>query len=103
MSSTFSSQMTFGWVEDTNVASVSPAPLALKSESGSNAKTVQSSVRRAAPIAATAKPMDELIASKATVSTAGRRNRTEHVSDLLLVVLENYGIDADEFLAGLNK
>jgi len=30
-----------------------------------------------------------------------RRNKPEHISDLLLVVLDRYGIDANEFMAGL--
>ena len=34
-------------------------------------------------------------------SSAPRRNKPEHISDLLLVVLDRYGIDANEFMAGL--
>jgi len=34
-------------------------------------------------------------------SSVPRRNKPEHISDLLLVVLDRYGIDANEFMAGL--
>ena len=37
----------------------------------------------------------------ASVANASRRNKPEHISDLLLVVLDRYGIDASEFMAGL--
>jgi hypothetical protein len=40
-------------------------------------------------------------AATSSASTAPRRNRPEHISDLLLVVLDRYGIDANEFMAGL--
>lgn len=52
---------------------------------------------------ATAKPMDELLAKPQMAASSQRRNGPEHVSDLLLVVLEKYGIDADEFLSGLDQ
>ena len=72
------------------------------------AKSDESAKRRPLPARrpmgapATAKPMDELLA-KPQAAAPQRRNGPEHVSDLLLVVLEKYGIDADEFLAGLDQ
>jgi hypothetical protein len=39
--------------------------------------------------------------SNSAAASAPRRNKPEHISDLLLVVLDRYGIDANEFMAGL--
>ncbi len=36
-----------------------------------------------------------------SINQAERRGKPEHISDLLLVVLDKYGIDPNEFLAGL--
>jgi hypothetical protein len=53
-------------------------------------------------VPATAKPMDEILSSTNKSQHPNRRNRTDHISDLLLVVLDKYGINPDEFLATLN-
>ncbi len=86
------SQLTFAWPE---ADSVVPA-IAIASP-----KVVPLGI--AAPSSAVAPPiriLEDRIAP-ATPGKDARRGRPEHISDLLLVVLDRYGISPDEFLAGL--
>lgn len=96
-------QLDFGWLADaagTNAAPVVP-PAADAATKGPTSRP--NALPRRYPMGqpATAKPMEEL--RPAPVVSNMRRGRPEHVSDLLLVVLEKYGIDPEEFLANLDS
>jgi len=85
------SQLTFAWPEADSAVPVSTAV----------PKTISLGV--AAPASSDNRP-SRILESKiipATPAKEARRGRPEHISDLLLVVLDRYGISPDEFLAGL--
>ena len=85
-------QLTFAWPESdspvpvTAIASPKVIPLGVAAP----AHTAQLPLRI----------LESKIVSPAPAKDA-RRGRPEHISDLLLVVLDRYGISPDEFLAGL--
>jgi hypothetical protein len=56
---------------------------------------------RSIPIGVAAPAERKKFTSSTVAASAPRRNKPEHISDLLLVVLDRYGIDANEFMAGL--
>lgn len=96
-------QLDFGWLADdagTNSTPVVPVAADIQT-AGQTARPKALPRRYPMGQPATAKPMEELRPAPA-VSNA-RRGRPEHVSDLLLVVLEKYGIDPEEFLANLES
>ncbi len=111
MSSAFTTQLTFDWAGQSSVPTPVVTPSNKKSSDSVNAKPApQKLVRKHSAsgsevhlgIPATAKPMDEILAEHRTSQgTNLRRNRTDHISDLLLVVLDRYGITPDEFLSTL--
>ncbi len=86
------SQLTFAWPE-----SDSPVPVTTIA----SPKAIPLGV--AAP--AHSAPLPSRIVESKILSPVptkdSRRGRPEHISDLLLVVLDRYGISPDEFLAGL--
>lgn len=112
MSVAFTTQLNFDWAQDTSAQApvVIPAPVARKAEAPVVRKSDMPQIKKVAAsgravnlgVPATAKPMDEILGSMDKAHSAARRNRTDHISDLLLVVLDKYGINADEFLATLN-
>ena len=68
---------------------------------GSHMTTALGKNEEIAPVARPAMSIDSLLsASKAT--SEPKPQRPAPVSDLLMVVLEKYGIDADEFLRGID-
>ncbi len=90
-------QLTFSWAEPEAVnpptVAVPPTrvPLGIEAPSAKASivkveKTLQSSV---------------YANGVADTASSGRRGKPEHISDLLLVVLDRYGISPEEFLAGL--
>lgn len=86
------SQLTFVWPEIDAIASAS----------SSKANTIIP-LGIAAP-AVPDRPIPPTFESRiipASLPKETRRGRPEHISDLLLVVLDRYGIDPNEFLAGL--
>jgi len=96
MNTTPMSQLTFAWPE----AEAVPA-IANMSKSNAAPKAIPLGV--AAP-ACSEKGPSRVLESRiipATQPKEARRGRPEHISDLLLVVLDRYGISPDEFLAGL--
>ncbi len=56
---------------------------------------------RSIPIGVESQAERKKVHSNPVAASAPRRNKPEHISDLLLVVLDRYGIDANEFMAGL--
>ncbi len=104
MQNSYVGQMTFGWAADSqdNVAVASVVAETKTPVADSRVAEKPTRISRA-PIAVTAKPMDQLLEQRSSKSAVSRRNGTDHISDLLLIVLEKYGIDADEFLSGLNQ
>lgn len=112
MSVAFTTQLNFDWAQETLVQTpvVTPAPVARKIDAPIARKSDVPQIKKVAAsgtsvnlgVPATAKPMDEILTSMNKAQNNGRRNRTDHISDLLLVVLDKYGINADEFLATLN-
>lgn len=85
-------QLTFAWPETdsappiAHVASSKQIPIGIAAPSTSDhgpSKITESKIILTQPL------------------TTARRGRPEHISDLLLVVLDRYGISPDEFLAGL--
>ena len=86
------SQLTFAWPESdsvvpvTAIASPKVVPLGIAAPSPSVVSPTRILESRIVP---------------ATPAKDARRGRPEHISDLLLVVLDRYGISPDEFLAGL--
>lgn len=109
MSATFTTQLTFDWA---NQSSIAPA-ISTPGKKVPEAKTVEQAkklvrkheaagmnVNLGVPVRA--KPIEDIIAShRIQLDATNRRNRPEHISDLLLVVLDRYGISPDEFLATL--
>jgi hypothetical protein len=90
-------QLTFSWAEPEAVAaptvSVSPARVSLGIEVPA-AKPSMAKIENALPSSV-------YTHGASGVTSAERRCKPEHISDLLLVVLDRYGISPDEFLAGL--
>lgn len=89
MTNSTMSQMTFDWVEPDTVTSL---------PSTATPKVIPLGVP--APELRPARILESKIVP-AVASKELRRGRPEHISDLLLVVLDRYGISPDEFLAGL--
>lgn len=90
------SQLTFAWPE----ADSAPA-ITTVAKSKATPKAIPLAV--AAP-ASSEKGPSQILESRiipATQPKEARRGRPEHISDLLLVVLDRYGISPDEFMAGL--
>ena len=86
------SQLSFAWPEADSVPAIATVTVP---------KTIPLGV--AAPASSDARP-SQLPPSNIILATQPkemRRGRPEHISDLLLVVLDRYGISPDEFLAGL--
>ena len=86
------SQLTFAWPEADSVVPItaiaSPKVVPLGIAAGGS----------------TVAPPARILESKIVLASPAkdaRRGRPEHISDLLLVVLDRYGISPDEFLAGL--
>jgi hypothetical protein len=114
MSAAFTTQMTFNWANDSSVPvvankSASKSSTNFKPQPNSKSPSTMTGIHKS-PVSgqkvnlgvpATAKPI-EAITSKPISNRYSRRGRPEHVSDLLLVVLDRYGINADEFLATLH-
>ncbi len=92
MNTTPMSQLTFAWAESEPAVSL-PTSLA--------PQTIKLGV--AAPVSSEKLPSRKMErqVSMATQPKEARLGRPEHISDLLLVVLDRYGISPDEFLAGL--
>lgn len=72
---------------------------ALGTVSMGNASTVTASTATLARPSVTTERMTN--AQQSPTAVAMRRGKPEHISDLLLVVLDKYGIDPNEFLDGL--
>ncbi|MDZ4852117.1 MAG: hypothetical protein SGI77_22745 [Pirellulaceae bacterium] len=89
MTNSTMSQMTFDWLESD---AATPVP------STASLKVIPLGV--AAPEQRPTRILESRIVP-AVASKELRRGRPEHISDLLLVVLDRYGINPDEFLAGL--
>ncbi len=89
MTTTPMSQLTFAWPE---IETVTPATSPQVIPLGIAAPTTLH--QRPSPIAASK------IISAAPAKEV-RRGRPEHISDLLLVVLDRYGISPEEFMDGL--
>ena len=111
MSAVVSGQMTFGWTETpilTPVVVAKASAISLPSRRNVVAKRSVATIipltkSRLASSPVRAKPMAELEEVQLSTNKVKRRNQTEHISDLMLVVLEKYGINPEEFLAGLNN
>ncbi len=88
------SQLTFAWPEAESVPAIASV-----TRSSVAATTIPIGVA-ALPEKAPSRILESRIIP-ATQPKEARRGRPEHISDLLLVVLDRYGISPDEFLAGL--
>jgi hypothetical protein len=95
-------QLTFAWDSlESNVAApvvaVAPAsaplPLPAQADRRRVPLGIAASRETTAPIAGSV--------PQSRFADSARSNKTEHISDLLLVVLDRYGINPDEFLKGL--
>jgi hypothetical protein len=96
LNTTSMSQLTFAWPEAESVPAI-----ATVSKSSVASTTIPLGIT--AP-ASSEKGPSRILESRiipATQPKEARRGRPEHISDLLLVVLDRYGISPDEFLAGL--
>jgi hypothetical protein len=90
------SQLTFAWPEAESVPAI-----AAVSKSSVAPKSIPIGIAvPASPEKASSRMMESRIIP-ATQPKEARRGRAEHISDLLIVVLDRYGISPDEFLAGL--
>lgn len=89
-------QMTFPWFEG-DQSTVAPDPAQFVRLGIPIPKREPNAI-----VAKQAEPAVISIAKSPVEAPASRRGRTEHISDLLLVVLDRYGISPDEFLSGMN-
>ena len=86
------SQLTFAWPEADSIPAIASVagrkviPIGVAAPASSNTSPTRVLESRIIP---------------ATQLKDARRGRPEHISDLLLVVLDRYGISPDEFMAGL--
>lgn len=90
-------QLTFSWAEPESVAVPATSAPATRVPLG-----VEVPVAKPSPVT-TEDVRRSSAGSKVYAGSisAERRGKPEHISDLLLVVLDRYGISPDEFLAGM--
>jgi hypothetical protein len=96
-------QLTFVFPETETHSTPALGRTAVPSTSSAIGASQASVTPRTIPIGVAAPAERKKFTSNSVAASAPRRNKTEHISDLLLVVLDRYGIDANEFMAGLES